>query len=843
VKRETANCLPFHVCRLLRLKGEIMLKNYFKIAFRNLTKHKVYSVINIFGLAVGIACCVLIGLYVQNEWSYDEFHSKSDRLYRAWVHEDYGNNEIYFNSVSPIVLKPTLEENIPEVESVSRFYNFNNLVKRPDDSEAQSETLSMVDPSFYSMFDFSLIKGNAETAFSNPGSVVITKETAERYFDDSNVLQQGLSIRIGDTYEEFTVTGVIENPPNNSSLQFQFLIPFSNSPKIFGEGAHTNWFSVSPETYVLLQQSTEAASIDPKLKSMMQGVLGDRYSESNYTVGLQPITDIHLNTEIPNGIAPVSDPTYSYILGAIALLILLIACVNFMTLSISRSTSRAKEVGIRKTIGAIRQHLMYQFWGEALLMTVLAFAFGIFMAEMLLPYFNALSGKSLQLGFSVDVVLYMTTAALLISLISGIYPALILSGFKPVEVLKGRLNLSADKNLFRQAMVVFQFTLSIALIAGTLIINSQLDYVRSKDLGFQKEQIVVLDTDIQTGPGNPFMKVIEQSNQITDRIRSEVSSNSDIAGVSMAVFTPVQQGGWINADFRESDGRKRDFNFNIVDHQFLDTYQINVVDGRDFSEENTSDARRAIVVNQALVDDYGWENPIGQRLPGPNFEDHEIIGVVENFHYMSLHAEVEPLVLAINPVIPFSGIDNIGFTASPTPRISLRISSENIPVTMDFLEKTWSTTVSGAPFNYTFVDQAVDSQYRQEERLSEIVMFGSVLAIVIACLGLFGLASLMIVRRTKEIGVRKVLGATSTNIVVLVNKEFTKLVAIAFVIASPIAWLGMQQWLRDFAYRIEIGVGVFLLSGLIALAIAWITVSYQSIKATLINPVESLRSE
>ncbi len=820
-----------------------MLKNYIKIAIRNLTKHKVYSVINIFGLAVGIACCVLIGLYVQNEWSYDEFHSNSDRLYRTWVHEDYGNNEIYFNSVTPIVLKPTLQENIPEVESVSRFHNFNNLVKKPDDSEAQSETLSMVDPSFFSMFDFPLLKGNTETVFSNPGSVVITKETAERYFGDSNALQKTMSIRIGENFEEFTVTGVIENPPNNSSIQFQFLIPFSNSSSMYSERAHTSWFNVSPETYVFLQEGTEAASLDSKLKAMMQGVLGDRYSESNYTVGLQPITDIHLNTQIPTGIAPVSDPTYSYILGAIALLILLIACVNFMTLSISRSTSRAKEVGIRKTIGAIRQHLMYQFWGEALLMTVLAFAFGIFMAEMLLPYFNALSGKSLQLAFSVDAVLFMTGATVLISLISGIYPALILSGFKPVEVLKGRLNLSADKNLFRQSMVVFQFTLSIALIAGTLIINDQLDYVRSKDLGFEKDQIVVLNTDIQPGPNNPMMKVIEQSNQVTDRIRSEVGSNSDIAGVSMAVYTPVQQGGWINADFRESDGRKRDFNFNIVDHQFLDTYQIDIVDGRDFSEANTSDARRAIIVNQALVHDYGWENPIGQRLPGLNFEDHEIIGVVENFHYMSLHTEVEPLVLAINPSIPFSGIDNIGFTASPSPRISLRISSGDIPATMDFLEKTWGSTVSGAPFNYTFVDQAVDNQYRQEEQLSEIVMFGSGLAIVIACLGLFGLASLMIVRRTKEIGVRKVLGASSSNIVMLVNKEFTKLVAIAFVIASPIAWYGMQQWLQDFAYRIEIGIGVFLLSGLIALAIAWITVSYQSIKATLINPVDSLRSE
>lgn len=820
-----------------------MIKNYLKIAFRNLFKHKLYSLINIFGLAVGIACCVLIMLYVNNEWSYDEFHSKSDRLYRAWVHEDYGNNEIYFNSVTPLVLKSTLQESIPEVESVSRFFNFNSLVRKAEGSQAQSETISMVDSSFFGMFDFSLLEGNAETAFSNPGSVVITKETASRFFEGDNALQQVLSIRIGDTFQEFIVTGVIENPPANSSLQFQVLIPFTNSSKVFSENAHTSWFSVSPETYLLVQEGTDAAFLDPKLKAMMQGVLGDRYSESNYTVGLQPIADIHLNTEIPGGIAQVSDPTYSYILAAIALLVLLIACVNFMTLSISRSTSRAKEVGIRKTIGAIRKHLMYQFWGEALLMTGIAIGFGILLAEMLLPYFNSLSGKGLELGISMDGLLFVAGAALFISLLSGIYPALILSGFKPVEVLKGRLNLSADKNLFRQSMVVFQFTLSIALIAGTLIINNQLDYVRSKDLGFQKEQTLVLETDIQPGPENPLRNVIEQANKITDRIRSDVGNTSSIAEVSMSAYTPVQQGGWISADFKESDGRKREFHFNIVDHRFLDTYQIDMVEGRDFSEENSSNAVRAIIVNQALVDDYGWENPVGQRLPGPKFEDHEIIGVVENFHFESLHTKVDPLVLAINPMIPFSGIDNIGFSGSPTPRISLRISSENIPATMELLEKAWTAAVAGAPFNYTFVDQAVDSQYRQEERLSEIVMFGSALAIVIACLGLFGLASLMIVRRTKEIGVRKVLGASSSNIIVLVNKEFTKLVAIAFVIAVPVAWYGMHQWLQDFAYRIEIGLGVFLLSGTLALAIAWLTVSYQSAKATMINPVDSLRSE
>jgi putative ABC transport system permease protein len=821
-----------------------MLKNYLKIALRNLFKHKIYSAINIFGLSVGIACCLLILLFVQNEWSFDTFHSKADRLYRAWVHEDYGENEVYFNSVTPIVLASTLENSIPEVEATCRVFNFGNLVKETSANESFSETITMVGTNFFTMFDFELIKGEATAVFANPNSVVLTQDMARQLFGDGvDPLGRVVSVQIGETFRDFNVTGIAEAPPSNSSIWFEILIPFTNSQLLFSEGAHNSWFNVSPETYVLLHEGSDAGAVKPKLTAMMQSILGERYSESNYTVGLQPITDIHLNTDIPEGIAQVSDPTYSYILGAIALLVLLIACVNFMTLSISRSTSRAREVGIRKTVGAQRRHLMYQFWGEALLMTALALTLGVILAEVLLPYFNILSGTELTLSINRNSLLTLLLAAVGISLIAGIYPALVLSGFKPVEVLKGKLSLSGDKNLFRQAMVVFQFTLSIALISGTLIIHKQLNYVRSTDLGYQKEQVVVLETGLRSGPNNPLMTVIEEGFTVKDRLASETASYNRINGISMASYTPVQTGGWFSADFKEANGRRREFHFNIVDYEFLSTYDIQVVQGRGFSRNNPSDVRRAIVVNQALVEDYGWDNPIGQRLTGPNFEDHEIIGVVENFHYQSLHSSVEPLVLTINPMLVFSGINNISVSGSPTPRLSVRISSNNVPETMELLQSTWTEVAPGTPFRYTFVDEAVDAQYRQEERLSQIVSFGSTLAIVIACLGLFGLASLMIVRRTKEIGVRKVLGASSGNIVLLVNREFTRLVAIAFVIAVPIAWYVMQQWLEDFAYRINIGAGVFLIAGLATLFVAWLTVSYQSVKATLVNPVDSLHSE
>lgn len=822
-----------------------MFYNYFKIAFRNLLKTPVYSFINIFGLAVGIACCLLIMLYVQNEWSYDTFHSKSDQLYRAWVHEDYGDDEIYFSAVTPVVLAQTLESHIPEVEMVTRRFVFTNLVKLPDQSEAFSETVTMVDPSFLYMFDFQLLKGNSESVFNNPGSVLLTEYMAGQFFGEQNPLQEVLLIRIGDTFENFTVTGVIQDPPPNSSIQYNFLIPFSNVSRFFSENAQTSWFSVSPETFVLLHEQANAELMEPKLASMMQTVLGDRYgddfTESGlvYTVGLQPITDIRLNTDIPEGIATVSNPVFSYILAAIAFLILIIASVNFMTLSISRSSSRAKEVGIRKSIGASRHQLMFQYWGEALLLTVLAFGIGLVLVEILLPHFNLLSGTELSLNISRYTLLFWGMAILGISLLSGIYPALVLSGFKPVDVLKGRINLSADKNYFRQSMVVFQFTLTIALIAATLVISNQLDFMRSTDLGYEKEQVVVLGTGLSTGPQNSLSNVLEEASRVKSRIQSEADGITGVEQIAMSAYTPIHSAGWVIADFREPGGRKRDFHFNIVDHDFVDLYRIDMLQGRNFLPGD----QRAIIVNQALVNDYGWENPIGQKLPGQAFEDHEIIGVVEDFHYESLHTTVKPLALTMNPSLIFSGLDNQVFTQSPNPRISLRLRTDNLPETMSRIEEIWSRVMPGTPFIYAFVDESVDLLYLQEERLSRIVSFGSALAIIIACMGLFGLVSLMIVRRTKEIGIRKVLGASSVSIVLLLNKEFTKLIAISFLIAIPIGWYALSQWLQDFAYRIELGIGVFLLSGITALLIVWITSSWLATLAAMKNPVKSLRSE
>lgn len=821
-----------------------MIRNYIKIAFRNLFKNKVYSSINIFGLAIGIACCLLIGMYVINEWSYDTFHSKSDRIYRAWVNETTPDGREILNTATPVILGPTLKSNIPEIEHLTYLYQFSNLAKVNEEQDPLTEQVLAVNDDFFEVFDFKIINGNRESLFSSPSSVVLSKEAAERYFGNQDPIQQVLSIRTGDEYRDFTVTSIIENPPSNSSIRYSVLIPYRNLEDLVGQQGMESWFNIFGSTYLTLSEGTDPQQLDAKFAAMMEGALGpELYEETNYTVGLQPLTDIHLNTELPASIAVVTDPAYSYILAAIALLVLLIACVNFMTLSISRSTSRAKEVGIRKTIGAVRQHLMYQFWGESLLMSLLAMGVGITFAEVLLPFFNDLSQTTLQLSYNLETVGSLLLLSLFISLIAGIYPALILSGFRPVEVLKGRLNLSGDKGRFQQFMVVFQFSFSIVLIIGTITIYKQLQYVQNKNLGYQEDQVLQLESGYTNSPQVPIDQILERATSRKRILETELSSLPEVQVISTSSFTPVQTGGWFRMGFYDAQEQSTGFHANFVDADFIPALGITMIAGRNFSENNPSDARRAIIVNEAAVEYFGWENPIGQRLSGQDFIDHEVIGVVENFHYESLHTPIEPLILAQNPEILLSGISNLNIRNSFDPRYTLKFSTGNLEGMISSIQEIWQQVAPEAPFNYTFIDEVLDTQYRREQRLSRIVATGATLAIIIACLGLFGLASLMVVRRTKEIGVRKVLGASASSIVLLVNKEFTQLVAIAFVIAAPIAWYTMSQWLQDFAYRIDPGLGLFALAGLSALVIALLTVSYQSVKATLINPVESLKSE
>ncbi len=820
-----------------------MIRNYLKISLRNLKRHKLYSFINIAGLSVGLTVCILILMYVQFQWSFDQFNTKSDRIYRAWVKESYASGEKHFNVATPVPLGPTLKQNIPEVDAVTRIYAFNDVVKTESDQQETPESVMMVDPAFLKIFDFNLVRGDKNTVFGKPNSVVITPDIAKQFFGKQDPIQKTLSIKTGDKITNFVVTGIIKAPPANSSLQFQILIPFSNASAFFNQRFQHSWFNVSVETYVLLNKDITPTQLTGKLAAMMKQTLGEDYNRSHYTVGLQPLSDIHLNITYPTAIASVTNPVYSYILAVIALLILAIACINFMTLAISRSVFRGKEVGIRKTIGAERKQLITQFWGEAFLVTVIGLAVSSILATLFLPLFNQLAGTRLVLAFSWQTLLIIGGSALLISLIAGIYPALIISGLRPSEVLKGKVKITGNNSFFRKGMIVFQFALSIILIIGTIIINQQMEYVRTTDLGYKKDELVVLPSGFKPGPNTPVSKVFQDAQRRKQLLETKLKSISGIQEISASIYTPVQSSGWFNADFTDNQGQRHDFHFNVVDANFLSTIDAKMVEGHFFSKKNTSDEHRGIVVNEALVKRFGWKNPIGKRLPGPRFKNHQVIGVISDFHYQSLHTSIEPLVLAMNPDLIFSGIENISAVYPPSARYIIRLHTDNIPATMDRLKQVWKEIAPAVPFEYTFVDTALDNQYRQEERLGNIVMWGSLLAIVLACLGLFGLSVFSAQQRTKEIGIRKVLGSSVARIVVLLSKDFLALVGMGFMIAIPVAWFVMNRWLENFAYHINIGLGIFLLAGAIALLIALATVSWQSIRAAVANPVESLHNE
>ena len=803
-----------------------MLSNYFKTAFRTLRRRPGYAAINVVGLAIGIACCLLMGLYVENEWSYDRFHEKSERIYRAYVEEDTGDRQ-FTNTATPIPLGPELETSFPEVEETVRLNTFGGRVQRG--SRQFNERIHLADAPFFEVFDFPLVKGDPASALDRPGSVVLTRETAERYFGDADPVGKTLSIRLGGEVQDFTVTGVAEAPPSASSIQFDVVLPSSHLQDLFDEQTRSHWFQVFGETYALLEEDVSAEALEAKLPSMVKRVLGSEYEEGRLVVGLQPITGIHMNTDLPAGLEPTSDPSYSYILAAIALFVLLIACANFMTLSIGRSAERAKEVGMRKALGARREQLMGQFWGEALLLTSAAAFLGTVLARLALPFFNDLAGQELVLALDGATLGLLAGVVAFVGLVAGSYPALYLSGFDPAAVLKGTLQVKGDKSLFRRGLVVVQFALSIFLVAGTLVMARQLQFLQTKNLGFDKEQVVMMST---TGG-------FSEGFQTAELLKQELRGAPGVAGVTASAFA-FGDPGWATIGYDAEDGAYREFEANFVQPGYIETMGMKMKAGRAFSAPS-ADTTRGIVVNEALAEEYGWENPLGKRLS--DAFDHEIIGVVENFNYASLRSEVGPLVLTTNPNQTLRGGTNVEFASSPDPEIVVRVRGEGVQQALSRIEHTWKQVAPDQPFSFTFLDEAVGRQYRTEERLRRIVTAAAGLSIFIACLGLFGLAALAAVRRRKEIGVRKVLGAKTLGLVGLLAKDFAKLVGVAFLLAAPAVYFTAQRWLTGFAYHMDVGLGTLLAAGAGAMLVALLTVSYHALKAARLNPARALRDE
>ncbi len=819
-----------------------MLRSYITIAVRNLWKHKGFSVINLLGLSVGVAVCLLNVSYVRFEGSFDNFHENAGRLYRAWVLEDYGEDQRFFNTVTPIPLGPALVNTFPEVEHHIRISAFAGRVQKGD--VAFDENIHLADPGFFDVFNFPLQRGSANP-LREPNSVLLTPETASRYFGEADPVGQILLIRIGEHDQEFFVTGVTTRVPPNSSIQFSIVLPWRVSHDVYDDRQRRSWGSVIPETYVLLKNETDPAVLEAKFHLVVQQHIGE-LSDGSYTIGLQPLEDIHTNPEFPQGLASVSDPAYAYILSILALLVLGIACINVVILSVASSTTRNMEVGVRKVMGAERTQLMLQFWGESIVLALLAVAGGIVLAWLGQPFFNDLAGTSSSYRLDVVTVFLLIILVCVIGLVSGSYPALVLSGYRIVDVLKGAIQVGERKGLLRQGLVVVQFAFAVFLISSALIMSRQLQFLQSKNLGFDKEQVVIIPLQgaVSTGRSGGLGGMstgIDDGMELAELFKQELSQHATVVRAGAASFMPGAS-SWFSLGYQSDSGEFLRFQLNVIDPEFLETMDMELVAGRNFTGYGTADANRGILVNETLVASYGWEDPIGQQLPGP-FEPHEVIGVVRDFHYQSLHTAIEPVVMAMNMEPIMAGIMDITVNASPVPKLFVRIAPDKTPEALAVLERVWNQFDAGQNFTFSFLDERIDAQYRAEQSLKKLVVIATLLAIFIACLGLLGQAALTVARRQKEIGIRKVVGASVFGILLLLSRDFIRLVLVAFIVVTPVVYLVMNRWLEDFAYRIGIGPGVLILAGLLSMAIALLTVSYQTITAARKNPVDSLRYE
>ncbi len=779
-----------------------MLGNYLKVAFRNLVRHKVYSFINVTGLSIGIAFCVLTFLFVRREWTYDAFHENADRIYRVYM-DDTGFEP---SGVTSDALGPALAEAFPDVRSVRIGWGSFSVMQG---DRSFRESFRFVDPAILEVFTFPLVKGDPTTVLEGPYSVVITEAAARKYFGDKDPLGKVLSVEIWGrppVVWDFVVTGIAKPVPKNSSIRFDFLAPFEAGGELRG------WSQEDIQTYLLLPEHRRPADLEERFPELLKMWLGEK---RDARMGLQPLLEVHLNPGT-RGPKPASNPAFSYILLGIALLVLVIACVNFMTLAVGRSFARAREVGMRKVVGASRTQLMKQFLGESMLLSAMALVAGVALAELLLPAFNSLAGQDLALADQADGVglVFLLGLALAVGLAAGSYPAFVLSGFQSVAVLKRRLSLGGS-SLFGRALVVFQLALSVFLVVSALLMARQLEYLRTKPLGFESDHVLYIH----------IWDLRERDSDLPGVYRNELLGHHGVLGVTGTSNALSSRTRYRNSI--EHEGNEMGVEMVFVGYDFLETMDISLLEGADFDTRNT-DSRASIIVNEALVRRLGWDRPVAGRMLRMNKRDITVIGVVQDFHFRSLHHKIGPAVLRLSP----------GFT-----RLLIRIRPENIPGTLAFLEEKWQEVAPDLPFQYSFLDEEVDRQYRKEERWNRIVQYSALFAVFIACLGAFGLTALAVARRTKEIGIRKALGATVPNILSLLSREFLVLVAVASVIAWPVAYYAMERWLQDFAYRIELGVGTFVLGGVLMLAIVLLAVGSQAMRAARANPVDALRYE
>jgi len=806
----------------------IMINNYLKTALRNIKRHKGYSIINITGLAIGMACSLMIILFVRDELSYDKFHDNIDSLYRihaVWRNPD--GSERPYKSQLPMVMGEVLSEHFPEIQSYTRIRTSRGLVRYKD--RIFQEQFRLADAPFFEMFSFSLIAGNPATALAQDDSIVLTESYAQKYFGSENPFGKILTVTFGQNQKEYRVTGVSRDIPGNSTLQFNLLINSSNLPFSSGySDSMRNWNSFSTYFYVLLRENAVVENIKQRFpafwnqyfSSYAQLMKERKYwtgSGNPFSLGIQRMSDIYLDPKS----SPGTGLKTSFILSGIAFVILLVACINFMNLSVSVSSLRSKEVGMRKVCGAKKKNLIFQFWGESFVLCTLAMLLGIFVAFLFLPMFNELAGKQLSLsGFkNLKIILALVFMTLMTGVLSGTYPALIMSSFNPVHIFSGRMKLSRKKH-FTKCLVVFQFALAVALIISSLLLAKQLRYLMNKNIGYDTQGLI-------------SVSIQENTNQARDRVvslfRSRIVQHSSVHGVAIS-SQPFGMG--INHTRIIKGGNPIRANQIRVDYDYFDTQGLQIVEGRNFSKEISSDTE-AVIINQRTVEELGLQSPLGQFLGDPSKgypNNLRIIGVVKDFNFRSLHHEIYPVIFHMLPSWPYD-------------HILVRISSLDVRNTLEFLEDSWKAVQPDKPFIYYFQEEVLKERYNSEKKWSVILTYSSLLAILIACMGILGLTSIAVSRRTKEIGIRKILGARFVHITNLVFKDFIWLVLAGNLVAWPIVYMIMRSVLQNYPYRISIDIHYFILAGVLSVLIAAGTVLFITVKAAAANPVDSLRYE
>jgi putative ABC transport system permease protein len=807
-----------------------MIKNYFKIAWRNLMKYKFISFINLFGLTVGLTCCMLILTYIVNELSFDKYNRNADNIYRVtrlFKNPETGTPSLDLATIAP-PFGPLLENDFKDIKKMTRLIDFSGTAVRYEDKKFNERNVYFADENLFDVFDIDVIKGNPAKALRDPFSVMLTEETAKKYFGNEDPMNKVIKM---DNQFSLKVTGIYKAFPSNAHLHPGMMISFITlkDTAIYGdENLRTNWGSNNFYTYLLMPKDFDPKKMEKQFPAFLDRYIreGDKYKASQWTsLSLQKLTDIHLRSHTDVEAEENGDIKRVWIFSAIALFILLIACINYMNLSTARSALRAREIGIRKTVGANRKEIIAQFLSESVMISWVAMILAFVLTWMALPWLNKLSGQALSINILLQskILIAIFFIPFVVGIMSGIYPALFMSSFKPVRVLKGLVKVGGANISFRKILVTAQFAISIILIISTAVVFKQLNYMQNKSLGFDREHIITMTYN-------------GALNNTYESFRNELLSNSSIKKVARSSRIPT--GRLLDAmgtKINRGDSlvpANADLKFVSADQEFLSTYGVKIVAGRDFSKDFSTDTS-AFLINEAAVQALGLKN--NQDAPGKDItygsRGGKLIGVINDFHFESMHQKIVPLILMVPRNSNFFG------------RISVKVAGSNIPSAISHIEKTWKKFLPDTPFEYTFLDENFERLYKSEQKQGTIFTVFACIAIFIASLGLLGLSAFSITQRIKEIGIRKVLGASVSSIVGLFSKDFLKLVIIAAVIAFPVAWYGMNNWLQDFAYRTNISWWIFLIAGIIAASIALFTISVQAIKAALANPVESLRTE